>query len=204
MQLSVHEGFRLQKRSKLSVWTVTATARFYKPWLKAQDRWHSIDSQFHDGAGSVSLSILSIKDGKTSIMCDHNQIVFLLRNLQDWKLLMLHGVWFSRRDTERLTFYFAFKCCQYCCYVEPIQNYFIMTRITRPKIVDTLLTVISKMGQGACCFVFYLSTVATLPLCELHAKSHFYYRTNMTKQRWHSVDAHFRDEAGSISHLFRI
>jgi hypothetical protein len=49
--------------------------------------------------------------------------------------------------------------------------------------VDTLLTVIFKMGQGACCFIFSLERVATLPLCERPAKSRFYYPTNMTNDR---------------------
>ena len=156
MQQSVHERFRLQKRPKLSIWTLTATARFNKPWSKAQDCRHSIDAHFHDGAGSVSLSVLPIKDGNTSIMCNNYQITFLLPNLQDQELLTLHRRSFSRWDTECLASFFAYNGCQYCCYVYSLQNYFLITRLTRPRIVDALLTVIFKMGQGVCPFFICL------------------------------------------------
>jgi len=119
-------------------------------------RRHSIDAHFHDGAGSVSLSFLPIKDGNTSIMCNHYQILFLLHDSQDQKLLTLCSRSLSRLDTEHLTFFFAYKRCQYRCYVLPLQNYILITRLTRPKIVHALVTVIFKMGQGACCFFFCL------------------------------------------------
>jgi len=96
VQLSIHKHFRLQKWPKLSIWTLTATARFNKPWSKAQDRRHSVDTHFHDGAGSVSPSFLPIKDGYTSIRCNHYQIAFLLPDLPDHKLLTLHWCGFSR------------------------------------------------------------------------------------------------------------
>jgi len=89
VQLSVHERFRLQKQPKLSIWTLTATARFDIPWIMSHDCWHSIDAHFHDGAGSVSLSFLPMKDGNTSIMCIPYQIVFLLPDLQNQKSLPL-------------------------------------------------------------------------------------------------------------------
>jgi len=61
---------------------IQAAARFNKPWSNAQDRRHSIDAHPHDWAGSMTLSFLPIKDGNTSIMCNHYQIAFLLPDLQ--------------------------------------------------------------------------------------------------------------------------
>ena len=156
MQLSVDEHFRLQKRSKLSIRTSTAGARFDKPWSKAQDCRHSIDAHFHDGAGSVTLFLLPSQDGNNSIMCNHYQIAFWLTDLQDQKLLTLRWRAFSRWDTECLASIFAYKGCQFCCYVFPLLNYFLITRITRSKNVDALLTLIFNMGQGACCFLLSL------------------------------------------------
>ena len=95
-----------------------------------------------------------IKGGNTSIMWTPCQIAFLLPDLHDQKLLTLRRRSFSRWGRERFAFFFASKGCQYCCYFKPLLNYFIITRLIRPKIVDTLLMLTIKMGQGACCLFF--------------------------------------------------
>ena len=156
MQLSVHEHFRLQKRPQLSIWPSTATARFDEPWSKVQDHQHSFDAHSHDGAGRVTGFFLPTKYGNTSIMCNHYRIGFLLPDIQDQELLTLRWRSFSRWDKDRLAYFFVYKGCQCCCYVSPLQNYFLITTLTRPKIIDVLLTVIFKMGQGACCLFFCL------------------------------------------------
>ena len=185
---------------KLRIWTLTATALFNILWSKAQDRRNSLDAHSHDGAGSVSLSFLLIKDGNTSIMCSHYRIAISSPDLHDHTLLTLHGRSFSKRDLESLAFFFALKGCQYCCYVKPLQNYFLIDRLTRSWIVDALLTVIFKMGQGVCCFLFSLQSVATLPRCEHRAKLCFYHPTNKTRNRWCSIDVHSHEGAWSVLH----
>ena len=172
--------------------------RFDKPGSKAQDCWHSADVQFRDGAGSVSLSLLPIMGGSTSIVYIPDQIVFVLPDLQDRKSLTLCSRSCSRWGRELLAFFFAYRGGQCCSYVQPLQNYFSITRLTRPKIVDAQLTLIFKMGQGACCFFLCLWRVETLPLCIFPTKSRCYYPTYRTKNGWRSVDAHFQDGAGSV------
>ena len=97
----------------------------------------------------VSFS-LPIKDANASIMCIHYHVAFLLPDLQDQKLLTLRWRSFWRWGRERVTFCFAYRGCQYIEYVYSLPSRIFITRHIGPKIVDALLTVIFKMGQGAC------------------------------------------------------
>ena len=71
-----------------------------------------------------------------------------------------------------------------------------------PKSIDTLLTHIFMMGQGAWRFLLCLWTMASPPLCVITTKLRFYYPTYRTKDFWCSVDAHFEDGTRSISLSF--
>jgi len=64
--------------------------------------------------------------------------------------------------------------------------------------VDTPLTLISKMGQGGYCNVFYLSKCLIIPLWLYATYRQTDYPGCMTKNCWHCVDAHFQDEVGSV------
>ena len=44
------------------------------PTNKTKNRGHSIDTQFHDGAGSVSLSFLHLKVVNAVVMYNHYKI----------------------------------------------------------------------------------------------------------------------------------
>ena len=73
--------------------------------------------------------------------------------------------------------------CQQSSAIWIIQN-------ARPKIIDALLTLICKMGHGACCFHFCLWRWPILWLCITMTKSLVNYLTEKTKNHWHSIDAH--------------
>jgi len=68
----------------------------------------------------------------------------------------------------------------------------------RPTIVDTPLTLISKMWQGAFHFHFCLSRQPILRVCLYTTCRHSNYPRCTTNNRWCSVDAHFCDGAGMV------
>ena len=53
------------------------------------DCWHSVDADFQDEVGSVSLWFLTIKAANTTIMYNNNQINFQWPDKHDLKLLTL-------------------------------------------------------------------------------------------------------------------
>jgi len=85
---------------------------FYYPTYRTKNCWRSVDAHLHDGAGSVFLTLLPIKDANTLIMCIHYQVAFLLPDLQDQKSLMLRWRSFSRWGRERVAFFFPYTGCQ--------------------------------------------------------------------------------------------
>jgi len=70
----------------------------------------------------------------------------------------------------------------------------------RPTIVDTLLTLIFKMGQGAFHFLFCLWRWPTLRLWQFATSRPPDYPKYTTNNRWRSVYAHFADGAGRVPH----
>jgi len=68
----------------------------------------------------------------------------------------------------------------------------------RPKIVDGLLTPIFMMGQGTFLYLLSQWRRPILWLCIVRTKSLLNYLTYKTKNRWHSVDAHFQNGAGRL------
>jgi len=62
-----------------------------------------------------------------------------------------------------------------------------------------------KMGQGACSSLLCFSRQPILWLYITMTNSLFTYLTYETNNRWHSIDAHFQNGAGSVSYsLLRI
>jgi len=53
----------------------------YRGWM-AKNLWHSVDAHFHDGAGSVSLSLVLLKAAYSLIIYTNDQISFELPDLQ--------------------------------------------------------------------------------------------------------------------------
>jgi len=63
---------------------------------KTKNHSHSIDAYFHNGAGTLSLSLLPIPETNAFIMHDKIQITVKLPYLQDQQLLMPHWRSFLR------------------------------------------------------------------------------------------------------------
>jgi len=134
----------------------TTKSRFYYPTHRTKNHWRSIDAHFQDGAGSVFLTLLPIKDANTLIMRIHYQVAFLLPDLQDQKLLTLRWRSFWRWGRECVAFCFAYSGCQHIDYVYSLPSRVFITWHIGPKIVKAPLTIIFKTGQGACFLLFCL------------------------------------------------
>ena len=59
------------------------------PRYMTKNFWHSVDSHFHDGAGSVVLSLLPVKPANTSFMTIGNLLPPRLSKIHDQESLML-------------------------------------------------------------------------------------------------------------------
>jgi len=131
---------------------------------------------------------------------DSNQ----LPDLQYQKLLILCWRSFSESGRERVAFSFANIGNLYHIYeyLQPITTQ--INHDAKPKIIDALLMLIFNMGQGACRFLFCI-WMQPIPHFWMYAfNSHSDYKRCKTKNRWHSFDSHFWDQAGSISILVLI
>ena len=122
----------------------------YHTYAYKAERWRTCP---YNGAGSVVLTLLAINDANTLIMCIHYQVAFVLPDIQDQKSLTLRWRSFSTWGRERVAFFLPYMGCQNFYYVYSLPKCVFITRLTGPKIVDTLLTLILKMGQGACCIL---------------------------------------------------
>jgi len=107
MQRRDHEHFSLEKLSEHRIYTITDASLFDYPWWKAKNRWYSIDTHFHDGAGNVALCLFPMKAAKTLIMHSNDQIASELPDLQDQKSLTLHWPSYSEWGRESVALFFA-------------------------------------------------------------------------------------------------
>jgi len=76
----------------------------------------------------------------------------------------------------------------------------LITQDARPKIVVAWLTIIVKMGQGACSYFYVLERQPIQRLYITTTNSRCNHLTYRIKNCSHSVDGHFPDHAGSMSH----
>jgi len=95
-------------------------------------------------------------------------------------------------------FFFAFNGWQHFHYVNSLPNRGLITGLTWTTIVDSPLTLIFELGQGAFLFFFCIQRLSGLLLCITTTKLLHNYQTYKTKNHWRSVDAHFQDRAGSV------
>jgi len=109
---------------------------------------------------------------------------------------------FSRWGREHFSFSCSCKDGQY--FVSDCLHPLIpqITQDTRPTFVDPPLTLNSKMGQHGYCNLFYLYRRPMIPLSQSATYRHYNYAGHLTNNRWHSVDAHCQDQAGSMSVKF--
>jgi len=88
---------------------------------------------------------------------DHNSHIALwLTMMQGQQLLTLHWRRFSRWGREYFTFPFASKGSQYFGYdyLQPVTPQ--ITQDTQPIMIDALLMLVFKIGQGEYCNLFSL------------------------------------------------
>ena len=118
--------------------------------------WCSIDAHFLVRVTKISCTVMPEKAAMISYMNYCHNTTLRLPRMEDQELLTLHWNPFSGLGRERFTLVFASKGAQYSMYgcLQPDAIY--MTRDTKPKIVDIPLTLIFRMGQWPCHFLFCL------------------------------------------------
>jgi len=142
---------------------------------------------------------LPIRVGNNSVINSKIRAMPWLRNIQQLNLLTLHWRSFSGWGREPLPLVFASTGCQYLingC-LQPIKRW--ITLDAKLKIVDTPLTLILTMRQGACCCGF---SKYRLPSSDKWISA-----TNLRindprcedKNRRPSIDAHSQDAGESMS-----
>ena len=127
----------------------------YLPF-KTDNCWCSVDAHCQNRAESVALSHLPTKAAYTSFMNGCNQFSLRSTLMQDQTLLTLVGCLVLEWCREPVAFSFAYNCGLYLMYecLHPIATQF--TQDARPTIIDGLLTLIFRMGQGTCLCCFWL------------------------------------------------
>jgi len=164
----------------------------------ANNRWHSVDAHFEDGAGSISLSLLPIKAVNNRFMTMCNLTPPRLPMIHDQQSLTLRWCSFSWWGMEGIAICFAYKGSQKFLYdwICPIGG--VIFQDAWPKIIDALLTLIFMMGHGAYCNLFCLWRQPKIPLCPNTPYWRCHFPQRMTKNCWRSVDAHFHDGVGRV------
>jgi len=121
-----------------------------------------------------------------------------------------HGTWptiidgalrwrsFSWWGREGIAICFAYKGRQKFHYnwLQPIGG--VISQDAWPKIVDTPLTLIFMMGQRGYCILFCLERQPKIYLWLSTTYRRCDFPGRMTKNRWHSVDAHFAMAVSTI------
>jgi len=104
--------------------------------------WRSVDAHFHNGAGSVLISLLSIKAANTLFLSICSLLPPRLPQIHDQESLTLRWRSFSWWGRVGFTFYFVYKGSKYFVYdyLQPIAHK--ITQDTGPRIIDAPLTLI--------------------------------------------------------------
>jgi len=155
MQRRVHDHFSLEQLLKHRTSTMTNASHFDYQWWKAKNHWRSVDTHYHDGAWSVSLSFFPIKAANTLIIYRIYHTVFDLPDLQDQKSLTLCWRSISEWGREHEARSLAYKTSQYRMdeWSQPIDKQ--ITNDARPKIVDTQLTLILPWAYPQFVIIYY-------------------------------------------------
>jgi len=126
------------------------------PWCKTKNCWHSVHVHCSEGVVISSLAFLPTKPANTMFMGSCRCTAIRFSKMQDQKLLMLSWRSFVEGGSDIVTSIFTHKGRQYFDYgLMPLHSTFIIQE-TRPEIVDAPLTLMSRMGQQACRFPFFL------------------------------------------------
>ena len=123
---------------------------------KTTNRWHSVDAHSHNGAVSLLLSSLPIEAANGLDMPKSDKIAVWLPDLQNHKSLMLRWRSLSGYVREHVAVVFPSKgsqCLRDGC-LQPIGTEIIHG--VKLKIIDVPSTLILRMGQWPCCYLFCL------------------------------------------------
>ena len=197
MQRRVHERVSLDTLTEHRQYTINALSFDYQWWM-AKNGWRSVDAHLHDGAGKVPQSLFPIMAANTMIMHSNNQIACELPDLQDQKLMTLCGRSYSEWGLECVATSFAHKDSQYHIYEWPQPIATQITNDARSTIVDTLLTILFRMRQGAYGSLFCLKGQPIPHWWMAATDRHSDYQWCKTNNRWHSVDAQIQNGAVSV------
>jgi len=118
--------------------------------------------------------------------------------IHDQQSLTLRWRSFSWWGMEGIAICFAYKGSQKFLYdwIHPIGG--VISQDAWPKIVDPPLTLIFMMGHGEYWNLFCLYRQPKIPLWLNTPYQRCHFPTHMTKNRWHSIDAHFHDGARRV------
>jgi len=145
----------------------------------------------------VAISLLPfvpIKAANTSIIAQSRRTAVGLSKMEEQTLLMLCWRAFSRDGSDVDASIFGLRGSEYFGYVPQRTCHLLIIKLTRPKMVDTALTLISRMGQQACDYSCYLSKQPIQLLWEDLTIQLFVWRKCMHKVRLHSFDAQLNDK----------
>jgi len=112
---------------------------------------------------------------------------------------MLHWPSVSGWGRERVAIVFASKSSQYLTYgwLKPIASE--ITHDAKPKIVDIPLTLIFRIGQGACCYSFCIWRQPEPHWWVIATNHDLRYPRCKAKIHWGSIDAHFQNGAVTVT-----
>jgi len=126
------------------------------PRCRAIDHSCSVDTHSWNGGVTVVLSLSPMKAANTSVMHKSNQITVYLPYFQDHKSLTLRCRSFSQWGSDHGAGSFAYESCRYIGYEYERPNRCVISVLTKPRIVDALLTLILTMAWRPCCCLFCL------------------------------------------------
>jgi len=141
------QGRRPLHRLSIAVTRSLFNCRTYK----TKNRWCSVDAHFQDGAGSLILLFLIWKAANTSFMNGYNQSALRLPKVHSQKSLTFRWSLFSERGSDRVVYSFAKKNRQYARYGYFRPRHHSITILTKLKIVDIPLMLISMYGEVKIC-----------------------------------------------------
>ena len=163
-----------------------------------KNRGRSIDTHFHDRAGSVLLSLLPIKAARNSFMTDYNLSEVWFHSTDDQKSFTIRWRSFSQCGREGIAYCFADKGGQKFLYDWLQRIGCVISLETWPKIVDAALTFILTMVQGGYCYLFCQSRQRKIPLWLRITYRRCDFPGHMNKTLRSSIDNHFPDVAGRV------
>lgn len=112
--------------------------------------WFSVDVHFQEEVAILSLAFCTIKVANAWIIREYRCRALWLSNIQDQKSFMLHWRSLLEDSTNGDSSIFTYQRSQYYDYVSQPPTILITVRLTKLKVFDNQLTLISRAGQWAC------------------------------------------------------